>query len=285
MLSVASSSGRSELRSSPTDPTVSPSAESSVSPAPSNDYALPTRVDTGCLPSVNVLNWSLTPVFFRIARLNPPLGQTSQPRAICQEIRLVVVMFWHTWTTYAPRSFCRVPFCIFMPPLAPLRFLDGSMVGSRAQLESTMRLDELAETCTTPAGIETITFTHLPQPCDSLLSTDWRVLRQRATNHHGDDCADPTGLLSPSPPPSDVSPDPLSSQIPAAIASQSLNVAVETLSSLTSLMGYSFLSASTCLERDAAAAGCRAGDMNHDATLRRPLFRKGQLFRSVRIGR
>ena len=63
-----------------------------------------------------------------------------------------------------------------------------------------MRLDEHEETCTTPAGIETTTFTHLSQSCDGSLSTDRRVLLQRVTSHHGDDCVDPTCLLSPSPP-------------------------------------------------------------------------------------
>nr|BAP69039.1 RxLR effector candidate protein [Hyaloperonospora arabidopsidis Emoy2] len=242
------------------------------------------------------------PCSLRMARLNRLLGQTSQHWAICQEIRLVLVMFWHPRTRYAPNStssaalvltdtvcgggspssFHQVPFRLFVPPLAPLSCLDGSMVGPRAQLESTMRLDELAETCTTPAGIETTTFTHLPQPCDGPLSTDRRVLRQRATKHHGDDCADPTGLLSPCS--RDVSPYPLSPQPSADIALQSLDLDVD--NSFFPALPYGSqlacrLSASTRLERNAAAAGCRAGDMNHDATLRRLLFRKGSLLRSL----
>ena len=147
-----------------------------------------------------------------------------------------------------------------------------------------MRLDEHEETCTTPAGIETTTFTHLPQSCDGSLSTDRRVLLQRVTSHHGDDCVDPTCLLSPSPP--DVYPDPLSPQISAAIAPQILDVAVDNAFLPTLPDGSQLacpLSASTRLEREAAAAGCRAGDMNHDATLQRPLSTKSIAPFSCRI--
>ena len=71
--SVAVSSGRSGLRSPPAVPTVSPSADSSVSPDPSNDYALPARVETGYLPFVDVLDSISTPVVFDNGSTQPPI--------------------------------------------------------------------------------------------------------------------------------------------------------------------------------------------------------------------
>ena len=61
-----------------------------------------------------------------------------------------------------PQELSSGSFSSFHACLAPLRFLDVSLVGPRAELESTMHLDELAERCTTPAIIETTLFTHLP---------------------------------------------------------------------------------------------------------------------------
>ena len=119
MFSVASSSGRSRLRSPPAVPTVSPSADPSVSPAPSNGYALPARVETGCLPSVDVLDSSSTPVCFEDGSTQPPIRSDVPTSGNLSGYTVGVVMFWHPRTRYAPRSFSRVPFRLFMPTLLP----------------------------------------------------------------------------------------------------------------------------------------------------------------------
>ena len=147
------------------------------------------------------------------------------------------------------------------------------MVGSRELLESTMCLDEIVETCTTPAGIETITYAHLPSLAMVLF------LPIVACCANAQQAITKTTVLTPPAccrPATHVSPDPLSPQISAAIAPQSLDVAVDNsfLPAIPDGSQLAFpLSASTQLERDTAAAGCRAGDMNHDTTLRWPLFR------------
>ena len=93
------------------------------------------------------------PCSLKMDRRNPPLGRTSQHRAICQRCWLGVGILG---PSKLPGVSVKFRF-VFPFPLVPLSCMDSSMVGPRAQLGSTMRLYGLAETCNIPAGIDTTT--------------------------------------------------------------------------------------------------------------------------------